>query len=84
MLPRNAHRENILGSVGSTHAQHSESDGFQTGIPGICDECFEEQKPSERYYCPHNKRLVVFGEGWWETFRDVETEKAEELVATGN
>jgi len=27
---------------------------------------------SERYYCPHNKRLAVLSEGCWETFRDVE------------
>jgi len=49
--------------------KHSGSDGFQTGLPGICDECFKE--PSERYYCPHYKRLAVLSEGCWETFRDV-------------
>ncbi len=54
--------------------KHSGSDGFQTGLPGICDECFKEQKPSERYYCPHSKRLAVLSEGCWETFRDVMTE----------
>ncbi len=42
--------------------------------PGICDECFKEQKPSERYYCPHNKQLAVLSEGCWETFRDVQPE----------
>ncbi len=52
--------------------KHSGSDGFQDGLPGICDECFKEQKPSERYYCPHDKRLAVLSEGCWETFRDVE------------
>ncbi len=51
--------------------KHSGSDGFQDGLPGICDERFKEQKPSERYYCPHNKRLAVLSEGCWETFRDV-------------
>ncbi len=39
--------------------KHSGSDGFQTGLPGICDECFQEQKPSERYYSEHNQRLAV-------------------------
>jgi len=35
--------------------KHFGSDGFDTGLPGICDECFKEQKPSERYFCEHNK-----------------------------
>ncbi len=48
--------------------KHIGSDGFQAGI---CDECFKEQKPSERYYCLHNKRLAVLSEGCWGTFRDV-------------
>ena len=30
--------------------KHSGSDSFQTGLPGICDKCFKEQKPSERHY----------------------------------
>ena len=51
--------------------KHFGSDGFDTGIPGICDECFQEQKPSERYYCEHNKRLAVYQNGYWETFKDV-------------
>ncbi len=55
-------------------AQHISQGGFQTGIPGICDECIKEQKPSERYYSPHNKRLAVLSEGCWETFRDVQPE----------
>ena len=27
--------------------KHSGSDGFQDGLPGICDECFKMQKPIE-------------------------------------
>ena len=38
------------------------SNGFRNDIAGICDECVKEQKPSERYYCPHNKRLAVLSE----------------------
>jgi hypothetical protein len=57
--------------------KHFGGDGFDTGIPGICDECFKEQKPSERYYCPHNKRLAVYQDGYWETARDVEPDEAE-------
>ena len=53
---------------------------LRNGIPGICDECFQEQKPSERYSCEHNNRLAVFQDGYWETFRDVEAEKADENV----
>ena len=34
-------------------------------------ECFREFPNAERYYCEHNKRLAVFSEGCWETFRDV-------------
>ena len=41
---------------------------------GICDGCLKEQKPSERYFCEHSKRLAVFSEGYWETIRDVEAE----------
>jgi len=55
--------------------KHFGSDGFDTGIPGISDECFKEQKPSEWYYCPHNKRLAVLSEGCWETTRDVEADE---------
>jgi hypothetical protein len=57
--------------------KHFGSDGFDTGIPGICDECFQKQKPSERYFCEHNKRLAVFSERYWETARDVEPDGAE-------
>jgi hypothetical protein len=57
--------------------RHIGSDGFQTDLPGICNECFQEQKPSERYYCEHNKRLAVYEDGYWETFRDVEAAEAE-------
>ncbi len=53
--------------------KHSGSDGFQDGIPGICNECFRESPNVDRYYCPHNRRLAVLSEGCWETFRDVET-----------
>ncbi len=49
--------------------KHFGSDGFDTGIPGICDEYSKEQKSSERYYCEHNKRQAVFSEGCWETSR---------------
>ncbi len=27
---------------------------------------------SERYYCPHNKRLAVLSEGCWETIKNVQ------------
>ncbi len=57
--------------------KHSGSDGFQDGLPDICDDYFKEQKPSERYYCPHNKRLAVLSEGCWETFRDVSPDEIE-------
>ncbi len=57
--------------------RHIGSDGFQTGILGICDECFQEQKPSEKYFCEHNKRLAVYQGGYWETFRDVESDEVE-------
>jgi len=57
--------------------KHSGSDGFHTGLRGICDKCFQEQKPSERYYCPHIRRLAVLSEGCWETFRDVGLDEVE-------
>jgi hypothetical protein len=41
-------------------------------IPGICDECFKEQKPADHFYCEHDKRLAVYHDGCWETTRDVE------------
>jgi hypothetical protein len=63
--------------------KHSGSDGFQTGLPGISDECFKEQKPSERYYYPHNKRLAVLKNGCWETFRDVEPDEGSPAVGVG-
>ena len=64
--------------------KHFGSDGFDTGIPGICDECFKEQKPSERYYCEHNKRLAVFQDEYWETLRDVLPEEAENLSSASS
>ncbi len=47
---------------------------------GRLDECFQEQKPSERYYCEHNERLAVYQDGYWETFRDGEAEKLQKKV----
>lgn len=35
----------------------------------ICNECFEKQKLSKRYYCEHNQRLVLLKEGYWDSFR---------------
>ncbi len=58
--------------------KHSGSDGFQDGLPGICDKCFKEQKPSERYYCPHNERLAGLTDGYRETFRDASPDEEEE------
>ena len=54
------------------------SDGFQDGIPGLCDECFRESPGAERYYCPHNRRLPVVTEGCWETFWDVGPDAVED------
>jgi hypothetical protein len=56
------------------------SDGFLDGIPGICSECFSEQKTSphpKHYYCRHRERLAVQREGGWETFSDVSSEITE-------
>ncbi len=50
--------------------KHSSSDGFQDGVPGICNECFLKQKPSKQYHCEHNHRLAVLIEGCWKTSRD--------------
>ena len=60
--------------------KHSGSDGFQEGIPGICDECFRESRNAKSYYCPHNGRSAVYKDGYWETFRDVSPEDATKLV----
>ena len=48
--------------------------GFQDRNPGICDECFLKQKPSEWYCCPHRKRLGELSGGCWETFRGVQSD----------
>ncbi len=39
--------------------KHSGSDGFQDGLPGICDECFGKSPSAERYYCEHNQGVAV-------------------------
>ena len=55
--------------------QHIGSDGFTTGIPGICPDCFADQTSfphPEHYYCEHRERLAVKRDMGWETFRDVE------------
>ena len=52
--PAALHEPTFAGNEWNYVKDHSGSDGSQTSIPGICDECFKEQKPSEGYYCPHN------------------------------
>ena len=71
----------IIEWIGRTHSDSRHRNvlliGFDTGIPGICDECFKEKKPSVRYYCEHNKRLAVFQDGYWETVRDAGPDEIE-------
>ena len=57
--------------------QISGSDGFTTGLPGICADCFKQTRDPHPpyYYCEHNQRLVVWRAGFWETFRGVEPEQ---------
>jgi len=55
--------------------RHSGIDGFLAGIPGICEECFSDQKQfphPDYYYCEHRKRLAIQVQGSCETFRHVE------------
>ena len=63
--------------------KHSGSDGFLISMPGICQEGFLEQRSyphPEKYYCPHNKRLAVHKNGYWETFMDVESASDDPLA----
>ena len=69
----------VIRRLKSLYAQTSGSDGFLTGLPGICAVCFELPHPPY-YYCEHNKRLVVWRDGFWETLRDVEREQIDDLV----
>ncbi len=57
--------------------KHFGGDGFDTGIPGICDECFRESPNAMRYDCPHNQWSAVYKDGYWETFRDVLPDEAQ-------
>ena len=59
------------------------SDGFTTGLPGICADCFKQQTahPHARYYCcKHNQRLVRLRGGFWETSRGVASVQIDELI----
>jgi len=49
------------------------------GFPGICEACFKAPH-QPYYYCDHNRRLVVWRDGFWETFRDVAPGQIDRLI----